>query len=147
MNGNMMGAFMGAGLLVALIGLVIGVVIYALILMFAYKIVVKSNPGFGKSIVATLAIFGASIVVGLVVGLLLGWLGMLGRLVVWVANFLVAAWLIQKLMKDSASGEISYGRACGVEGVAIGISIAIGLVLAILFAVLGVSFLHGLGHY
>ena len=146
MDGNMLGALAGAGLLIGLIGLVISVLIYALILMFAYKLVVKSDPGYGKAIVTALAIFGAGIVVGIVLGLLLGWLGLLGRLVVLVVNFLVAAWLIQKLMKQSGGGEIGYGSACAVEAVAIGISIVIGIVLAVLFMVLGFSFMHGMMH-
>lgn len=147
MNGDMMGAFMGAGLLVALISLAISVVVSTLILMFAYKIVVKSNPGFSRSVVTTLATFGAVIAVGVVIGVLLGWLGLLGRLVAWVAGFLIAAWLIQKLMKDPASGEIGYARACAVQGVVVGLWIVIIFTFAILFAALGVSFLHALGHY
>ena len=145
MDGNMLGALAGAGLLTVLVALVVGVLIYALILMSAYKLVVKSNPGYGKPIVTVLAIMGAGLVVGFVLGLVLGWLGLLGRLVVLAVNFLVAAWLIQKLMK-APTGEISYGRACGVEAVAIGISVAISIVLGILFAGLGVSFLHAMIH-
>ncbi len=146
MDGNMLGVFAGMGLLIGLIGLAIGVLIYALILMFAYKLVVKSNPGYGKAIITTLAILGAIIVIGIVLGLLLGWLGLLGRLVVLVVNFLVAAWLIQKLMKQSGGSEIGYGSACAVEAVAIGISILVGIVIGIVFAVLGFSFMHAMMH-
>ena len=146
MNGNALGMLAGVGLLFVLGGLVIGVLVYALVLMLAHKLVAKSNSGYGKAILTSLAIIGASIVVGLILGLVLGWLGLLGRLVVWVVNFLVAAWLIQKLMKPAGGSEISYGLACGVEAVAIAISIVIALVIAIIGTIVGFSFMHVFMH-
>lgn len=137
MNG--VGMLAGAGLLVVVLSLVVAVLVYALILMLAHKWVAGSNPGYGKALVTTLAVFGANIVIGLVLGFVLGWLGLIGSLIMWVINFLVAAWLIQQLMKPAGGSKISFGRACGVEAVVLAISIAIGIVLGIIGAVVGVS--------
>ncbi len=128
------GAMMGLGFGIILACLVVGIVVGALILMLAVKLVEKSTPGFGKAIVTTLAIFGAMIVVHFVLGLLFGALGLMtfgvfgvAQALILVANFLVSAWVIQKLIGIG----MSYGRACLVTLIEYAISIAIGLMLAL----------------
>lgn len=134
MGTHALGAMMGLGFGIILVGLVVGVVVGALILMLAVKLIEKKAPSFGKAIVTVLAIFGALIVVNIVLGLLFGVLGLMtfgafsvSRLLILVADFLVTAWVIQKLI-----GIGSYGRACLVTLVEYAIGLAIGLVLALI---------------
>ena len=129
------GAMMGLGFGIILVCLVVGIVVGALILMLAVKLVEKFTPSFGKAIVTTLAIFSAMIVVHFVLGLLFGALGLMtfgvfgvAQVLILVANFLVSAWVIQKLIGIG----MSYGRACLVALIEYAISIAIGLVLALI---------------
>ena len=130
-----LGAMLGMGFGIMLVGLLVAVIVGALILMLAVKLVEKFTPNFGKAIVTTLALFGAMIVVHFVLGLLFGALGLMtfgvfgvAQVLILVANFLVSAWVIQKLI----GGSMSYGRACLVTLVEYAISIAIGLVLALI---------------
>ena len=129
------GAMLGMGFGFILVGLLVGVIGGALILMLAVKLVEKSTPGFGKAIVTTLGVLGALIVVNMVLGLLLGAMGLMtfgvfgvARVLMLVADFLVSAWVIQKLIGVG----MSYGRACLVTLIEYAISIAIGLVLALI---------------
>jgi hypothetical protein len=129
------GAMMGMGLGFILVGLLVGIVVGALILMLAVKLVEKSAPGFGKAIVTMLGILGALFVVNIVLGLLFGALGLItfgvfgvARVLILVADFLVSAWVIQKLIGVS----MSYGRACLVTLVEYAIGLAIGLVFGLI---------------
>ena len=148
MHMNDFGALAGMGLGVVLIGgmivLVITVLLGALILMFAYKMVVKSSPGSGQAVITMLAVVGAAIVIHIVLGLVLFWLGMLAGLIIFIADFLVTAWLIQKLMKSPMSGEISYCQACLVVVVDWLIWLAIAVVMWVIGMVIGFSFMHGM---
>ena len=135
MGTNALGAMMGFGIGAMLLGLVVGVVVGALILMLAVKLVVKFTPSFGMALVTTLALFGAMIVVHFVLGLLFGALGLItfgafgvAQVLILVANFLVSAWVIQKLIGIG----MSYGRACLVTLVEYAIGLAIGLVLGLI---------------
>ena len=128
------GAMMGMGFGITLVALLVAIIGSALILMLAVKLVEKFTPGFGKAIVTTLALFGALIVVHFVLGLLFGALGLmtfgvfgLAQVLILVANFLVSAWVIQKLIGVG----MSYGRACLVTLVEYAIGFAIGLALAL----------------
>ncbi|MDE1899629.1 MAG: hypothetical protein KGH73_11290 [Xanthomonadaceae bacterium] len=130
------GAMMGLGFGFILVGLLVAILGGALILMLAVKLVEKSTPSFGKAIVTVLAIFGALIVVNIVLGLLFGALGLMtfgafgiARLLILVADFLVTAWVIQKLIGVS----MGYGRACLVTLV----EYAIGLVIGVVFMLVG----------
>ena len=130
-----LGAMLGMGFGIMLVGLLVAVIVGALILMLAVKLVEKFTPSFGKALVTVLALFGALIVVNIVLGLLFGVMGLMtfgafgiARLLILVADFLVSAWVIQKLI----GGSMSYGRACLVTLVEYAISIAIGLVLALI---------------
>ena len=129
------GAMMGMGFGIILVGLLVAIIGGALILMLAVRLVEKSTPGFGKAVVTTLAVFGAMIVVHFVLGLLFGALGLmtfgvfgLAQVLILVASFMVSAWVIQKLIGVG----MSYGHACLVTLVEYAISIAIGLVLALI---------------
>ncbi|MDE1959366.1 MAG: hypothetical protein KGI40_09835 [Xanthomonadaceae bacterium] len=130
------GAMMGLGFGFILVALLVAILGGALILMLAVKLVEKSTPSFGKAIVTVLAIFGALIVVNIVLGLLFGALGLMtfgafgiARLLILVADFLVTAWVIQKLIGVS----MGYGRACLVTLV----EYAIGLVIGVVFMLVG----------
>ena len=130
------GALMGLGFGFILVALLVAILGGALILMLAVKLVEKSTPSFGKAIVTVLAIFGALIVVNIVLGLLFGALGLMtfgafgiARLLILVADFLVTAWVIQKLIGVS----MGYGRACLVTLV----EYAIGLVIGVVFMLVG----------
>lgn len=144
--GALMGMGFGVALVSGLIGLLIAVLLGALILMFACKLVVKSDPGYGKAVITMLAVIGAAIVVHIVLGMVLFWLGMLAGLVIFIADFLVTAWLIQRLMKSPMSGEISYGQACLVVVVDWLIWLAIAIVMWVIGMVIGFSFMHGMMH-
>ncbi len=144
--GALMGMGFGVALIGGLIGLAVAVLLGALILMFAYKLVAKSNPGYGKAVITMLAIIGAAIVIHIVLGLVLFWLGILTALAIFIVDFLVTAWLIQKLMKSPATGGISYGQACLVVLVDWLIWLAISVVLWVIGMALGFSFMHGMMH-
>ena len=150
MGTSALGAMMGMGFGVILIGLVIGVVGGALILMLAVKLVEKFTPSFGKAIVTVLAVFGALIVVNLVLGLLFGALSLMtfgafgaARLLILVADFLASAWVIQKLIGVS----MSYGRACLVTLVEYAIGLAIGLVFMLLASLIFGGAMMSAMHY
>ncbi|MHB1896314.1 MAG: hypothetical protein ACYCOY_06670 [Metallibacterium sp.] len=142
--GALMGMGLGVALISGLIGLLIAVLLGALILLFACKLVVKSDPGYGKAVITMLAVIGAAIVVHIVLGVVLFWLGMLAGLIIFIVDFLVTAWLVQKLMKSPASSEISYGQACLVVVVDWLIWLAIGIVMWVIGMVIGFSFMHGM---
>lgn len=140
------GAMLGMGFGFILIALLVGFLAGTLILMLAVKLVEKSAPGFGKAIVTMLGIFGALFVVNVALGLLFSALGMItvgafgaARVLILVADFLVSAWVIQKLIGVS----MSYGRACLVTLIEYAIGLAIGLAFGLVGALIfGGAMMH-----
>lgn len=139
------GAMMGMGFGFILVGLLVYIVVGALILMLAVRLVEKSVPGFGKAIVTMLGILGALFVVNIVLGLLFGALGMItfgvfgvARALILVADFLVSAWVIQKLIGVG----MSYGRACLVTLIEYAIGLAFVLIGALIFGGAMMQMMH-----
>ncbi|HEN47435.1 MAG TPA: hypothetical protein ENI75_03635 [Mizugakiibacter sp.] len=142
MQNNPFATMLGFGFGMALVALIVTVLISALILMWAFRLVEKSHAGYAKALLTTLAGFGALFVTNMVLMLMLGWWGILGRVLIWVADFFVFAWMVQLLLKHRDS--LSYSRACLVTLVDWAINFGIGLVFFILLMAVGVSFMHAI---
>jgi len=144
MQNNTFATMLGFGFGMGLVILIIAVLVSALILMLAFRLVEKSNVRYTRALMTTLAGFGALFVTNLLLLLVLGWLGILGRLLIWVADFFVFAWITQLLLKHEDGRALGYGRACLVTLVNGAINFGIGLVFSILMMVMGVSFMHAI---
>jgi hypothetical protein len=148
------GALMGMGLGIILVGIVVGLIVGTLILMLATKLVEKFTPSFGKALVTQIVCGIACFIVAIVVGLVLRG-SILGSLIILVLDVLVSAWIIQQLitrpggavadggaMAMTASGKMSYGRACLIAVIEYVIYIVIGVIMALVFGGAMLAALH-----
>lgn len=142
--GALMGLGMGMG--VVLVGTVVGVFAGALILMLAVRLVERFTPPFGRAVLVMLACMGALFAVNAVLaaaGLAGGMGGFAGgyltpgRLLMLVVDFLVAAWVVQRLLKLPSGERMTYGRVCLIMlvqyAIGLGLGIVFGLAAAVLF--------------
>lgn len=133
MNGSALAALAGMGMLAILVMAVVGILIAALVLSFAYRIIVGNMPSYPRALGTVVVAWLASVVASVVLRLVLS--GGLGGLLVIAAQFLIGAAIINLLL-PSDSGQIGFGKSCLVQLVYMVIFIVIGIVLGLLVALL-----------
>ena len=127
------GVFGGMGLKTLLLLAIFGLAVGAMLLSFAYRLVVGCMPSYLRAMaVLSLTAIGSTVMAVLLALLLGGG----GRLVGLFVQYLLGAALVNALLTSRTGVSIGFGKACLVQLVFVLIEIAIGVLLALLIATL-----------
>jgi len=132
-NGSALAALAGMGLLAILVMAVAGILVAALVLSFAYRIVVGNMPSYPRALGTVVVAWLASVVAAVILRLVMS--GGLGSLLVIAAQFLIGAAIVNLLL-PSSEGQIGFGKSCLVQLVYLVIFVAIAVVVGLLVALL-----------
>lgn len=125
-------ALAGMGLFAMLMMVVVGILLGALILSVAFRLVVGIMPSYLRALGAVLLTLVAVFVASLVLGMVMHGGG--ARLLPMIVNFLVGAAVVNYLLLAADGSQIGFGKACVVELVYMVIGFVLALIIGFIVA-------------
>ncbi|MEO5830238.1 MAG: hypothetical protein ABIQ36_06685, partial [Rhodanobacter sp.] len=135
-------ALAGMGLFAVLVMIVVGILLAALVLSVAFRLVVGYMPSYLRALGAVVLTWIAGIVAMVVIGMVSS--GSAGGLLSLIVQFVVGAFVVNRLLLSQNGSQIGFGKACVVQVIYLAIFIVLAMILAALMAVFFGSMLaHG----
>lgn len=135
-------ALAGMGLFAMLVMIVVGILLAALVLSVAFRLVVGYMPSYLRALGAVVLTWIAGIVAMVVIGMVSS--GSAGGLLSLIVQFVVGAFVVNRLLLSQNGSQIGFGKACVVQVIYLAIFIVLAMILAALMAVFFGSMLaHG----
>jgi hypothetical protein len=135
-------ALAGMGLFAMLVMIVVGILLAALVLSVAFRLVVGYMPSYLRALGAVVLTWIAGIVAMVVIGMVSS--GSAGGLLSLIVQFVVGAFVVNRLLLAQNGSQIGFGKACVVQVIYLVIFIVLAMILAALMAVFfGSMMAHG----
>ena len=142
MGTSSLAALAGMGLFAMLVMIVVGILLAALILSVAFRLVVGVMPSYLRALGAVVLTWIAGIVAMVIIGMVSS--GGAGGFLSMIVQFLVGAFVVNRLLLSQNGSQIGFGKACLVQVIYLVSFIVLAMILAALMAVFfGSMMAHG----
>ena len=137
-----MAALAGMGLFAMLVMIVVGILLAALVLSIAFRLVVGYMPSYLRALGAVVLTWVAGAVAMVIIGMVSS--GGAGGFLSLIVQFLVGAYVVNRLLLSQNGSQIGFGKACVVQVIYLVIFLVLAMIFAALMAVFFGSMLaHG----
>lgn len=142
MGTSSLAALAGMGLFAMLVMIVVGILLAALVLSIAFRLAVGYMPSYLRALAAVVLSWVAGVVAMVVIGMVSS--GGAGGFLSLVVQFLVGAFVVNRLLLSQNGSQIGFGKACVVQVIYLVIFLVLAMIFAALMAVFFGSMLaHG----
>ena len=142
MGTSSLAALAGMGLFAMLVMIVVGILLAALVLSIAFRLAVGYMPSYLRALGAVVLTWVAGAVAMVIIGMVSS--GGAGGFLSLIVQFLVGAYVVNRLLLSQNGSQIGFGKACVVQVIYLVIFLVLAMIFAALMAVFFGSMLaHG----